>query len=171
MPIRPLLWAALVYVPLKHPFYILLCLSVSLSSLPLCDDISCCVLQHLWHVPTRVHALFPLWEIISLVSIQPFQQGKRKRERERGRKLVNKCDLDTLGRKRKDMREQTHEWPRVRADRAPVLDPSSLESILVKSVSIEACSAESLVLSRLPWLTLSRSLVSAHKTNTQHSVS
>lgn len=47
--------------------------------------------------------------------------------------------------------------------RVPVLDLSSLESILVKSVSMEARSAESLELSRLPWLTLSRSLASAQK--------
>ena len=42
----------------------------------------------------------------------------------------------------------------------PVLNPSSLESILVKSVSMDVRSAESLVLSKLPWLTVSRSLPS-----------
>lgn len=42
----------------------------------------------------------------------------------------------------------------------PVLNPSSLESILVKSVSMEVRSAESLALSKLPWLTVSRSLPS-----------
>lgn len=42
-----------------------------------------------------------------------------------------------------------------------MLNPSSLESILVKSVSMEVRSAESLALSRLPWLTVSRSLPSA----------
>lgn len=41
-----------------------------------------------------------------------------------------------------------------------MLNPSSLESILVKSVSMEVRSAESLALSRLPWLTVSRSLPS-----------
>lgn len=51
----------------------------------------------------------------------------------------------------------------MKAARVPVLDLSSLESILVKSVSMEARSAESLELSRLPWLTLSRSLASAQK--------
>lgn len=52
---------------------------------------------------------------------------------------------------------------RVKAERVPVLDLSSLESILVKSVSIEARSAKSLELSRLPWLTLSRSLASVRE--------
>lgn len=41
-----------------------------------------------------------------------------------------------------------------------MLNPSSLESILVKSVSMEVRSAESFALSRLPWLTVSRSLPS-----------
>lgn len=58
--------------------------------------------------------------------------------------------------------EETH---RVKAEQVPVLDLSSLESILVKSASIETRSAESLELSRLPWLTLSRSLASARETH------
>ena len=41
-----------------------------------------------------------------------------------------------------------------------MLHPSSLESILLKSASMEVRSLESFTLSRLPWLTVSRSLPS-----------
>lgn len=84
-------------------------------------------------------------------------------ERETGNRKKEGCKLHPAKKREREGEKRGCGWCRIRSDKAPVLDPSSLESILVKSVSIEARSAESLVLSKLPWLTLSRSLASVYK--------